>query len=91
MQKFLAQNFSWVNIPSGVILPSRFLHSSSHDQILMIIHNLDLVCTVFLPDEAYSVSVIDSDAVLPFSIGLKPFEPVAWRNSKVGQRSGRVN
>ena len=34
----------------------------------MIIHNLDLVCTVFLPDKTNSVLVIDSDAVLPGTI-----------------------
>ena len=57
----------------------------------MIIHNLNLVCTIFLPDETYSIFVIDPDTVLPRAITFESFKTVARRDSQVRERTGGVN
>jgi hypothetical protein len=57
----------------------------------MIIDNLNLVCTIFLPDETYSILVIDPDTVLSCPVALELFKAVAWWDSQVGERASGVN
>jgi hypothetical protein len=49
----------------------------------VVIGDLNLMCTVSLPDKANSELIVDSDAVLSRSISLKRFQPVARRNAKI--------
>ena len=47
--------------------------------LLVIIHNLDVVCSVGLPDKANAPLVVDPNAVLSFAIALQRLQSVAWR------------
>jgi hypothetical protein len=50
---------------------------------LVIVGDLDLMRSVRLPDEADSILIVDSDAVLTSSSPLECLQPVARRNAKV--------
>ena len=49
----------------------------------MIVHDLNRTRAVRRPDEADAVSVIDTNAVLPFAIAEKRLKPIARRDPEV--------
>jgi len=56
----------------------------------VIVHNFDLVGVAFAPTKADSPLVIDADAVLPLSVALESFKPIARRHSYLPQVCGCV-
>jgi hypothetical protein len=54
----------------------------------VIVHDFDLVGSVFLQDEADAVLVIDPDAVLAGSIVRQAFQSIGRRNPQVVEVSG---
>ena len=56
----------------------------------VIIDNLDVVRVAVPPHETDSIGFVYSDAVLPRSISLEGFQPVAWRHPQVVQRQRGV-
>lgn len=49
----------------------------------MIINNLHIIWSVFLPDKADSILIIDTNAVLTKTIPLQRFQTIAWWNTKI--------
>ena len=58
---------------------------------LMVVDNLDLICSPILPTEANSVPLVDSDTHLIFSIVLQLLQHVSGRYSKIIQVSRSVD
>jgi hypothetical protein len=56
----------------------------------MVVGNLDVEGVSILPAEADAVLVVDSDAVLPFSVALQGFELVAGNRGQIAQRGCAV-
>jgi hypothetical protein len=50
---------------------------------LVIVFDADFVRMSLLPEEGYSILIIDSDAVAPRLISFQPFQSVASRNREV--------
>jgi hypothetical protein len=67
-----------------------FVEQFSHVQLLVVVHNFNLVRTVLTPDKAHAPLVVDADAVLPLAVALQGFELVAGRNPQAGQLGGRM-
>jgi hypothetical protein len=51
----------------------------------VIVHDFNLVRTVFTPDKANTPLVVDADAVLILALASERFELIARWNSQVGQ------
>jgi hypothetical protein len=49
------------------------------------------MCSVWLPNKANPISIVDSNAVLSSSISLERFQPVSRRNPQVNQVDRRFN
>lgn len=49
----------------------------------MIIHDLNVVNSIILPDEAYPELIVDSYAALPMTIAFEVLQPVSGRNSEI--------
>jgi len=62
--------------PGGIAGPNQF-------GSLVIVFDADFVRMALLPEEGYSILIIDSDAVTPRSISFQPFQSVASRNREV--------
>ncbi len=56
----------------------------------MIIHDLDIVCVPFAPNEADTPLVVDPDAVLPLSVAVQGFQAISRRRYQVSQFRGAV-
>jgi hypothetical protein len=60
----------------------------------VIIHDLDVVCSVLLPGETDTPLIrkliLDANAVLALAGSLERLEPIAWRNANVLKPSGRL-
>jgi hypothetical protein len=54
---------------------------------LVVVDDLDILCSCVRPAKAQAKLVVHSDAVLTGPISLERFEPVAGRHSKVFKRS----
>jgi hypothetical protein len=54
----------------------------------MVICNFDFCYLTVSPDEAKSILVIDSYAVLPFSVSLESLQTIPWRHSQIIQFTG---
>lgn len=57
----------------------------------MIVHDLDVVRSVRLPDEADPPLVVDANAVLVFAVCLQRLQLVARRDAQAGQLAGGVD
>jgi hypothetical protein len=51
----------------------------------VIIHDLDIVCVPFAPNEADTPLVVDPDAVLPLSVAVQGFQAISRRRYQVSQ------
>lgn len=49
----------------------------------MVIHYLNIVRITIDPAEADPPLIVDSDAVLPFTIPVQRFQPISWRYPQV--------
>jgi hypothetical protein len=56
----------------------------------MIINNLDLMWTVFAPNENQAPLPVDPDGVLAAAVASQDFQPVARRKTKILQTLGGV-
>jgi len=54
-----------------------------HTRGLMVVRDLNFMCSICLPEEADAVLIVDSYAVLSDSIPFERFQPVSRRNAKV--------
>jgi hypothetical protein len=74
-----------------MVIISRLPPARSDHHVLVVVRNLHFMCSICLPNEAYAVLIVDSDAVLPNSISLERFQPVSRRNAKINQVDSRFN
>jgi hypothetical protein len=51
----------------------------------VIIHDLDIVCVPFTPNEAETPLVIDPNAVLSLSVAVQGFQTISRRRHQVSQ------
>jgi hypothetical protein len=51
----------------------------------MVIHNLDALNVVTLPDKTDAVLLIDANAVLSFPFAMQRLETIAWGNAEIRQ------
>ena len=58
---------------------------------LVVVDNLNLICSPILPTEANSIPLVDSDTHLAFSIVLQLLQHVSGRYSKIIQVSRSVD
>ena len=56
----------------------------------MIIHDLDIVCVAFEPDEADTRLVVDPNTVLSLSVAVQGFQAISRRRHQVTQFRGAV-
>lgn len=56
----------------------------------MIVHNLNVVCVIFSPDETDSPLIIDPNAVLALTIPSESLKTISRRNSKILKLFGCV-
>jgi hypothetical protein len=58
---------------------------------LAVVHDFHIPRRALAPLEAYPPLVIDADAVLAAPVAVQSFEPIAWRNSQMIKRLGRID
>jgi hypothetical protein len=56
----------------------------------MIIHNFDIVYIAGFPSEANPTLIVDTNAVLPFSVAFQCFKLIAGRLSEILKGSGAM-
>ena len=56
----------------------------------MVVHDFNVNCIAIHPNEAYSPLIVDSDAVLSFSVSPQRFQSIRWWNTQVVYRSSIV-
>lgn len=54
-------------------------------ELLVIVHNLNIVRVPLAPDETQAPSVVDTNTVLPFSVGMQCLQAIPRRRSQVTQ------
>jgi hypothetical protein len=54
-----------------------------HPSLLMVVHNLNVVCIPRAPAKADSPLIVDANAVLSLSVSLELFQVISWRDSEV--------
>jgi len=53
----------------------------------VVIGDLDIVCSIVLPDKADAELIVDSYAVLAAPVALQSLQPIPWRSSQVVERA----
>jgi hypothetical protein len=56
----------------------------------VIVHDLNIVCIPFTPNEAETPLVVDSDAIFPCSVAVQSFQAISGRRNQVSQFRGAV-
>ena len=56
----------------------------------MVVRDLHIVRGAFPPAKAYPILIVDTDAVLAFSVSLESFQMVARGNTQVAQSDGGI-
>lgn len=56
----------------------------------MVVNNLDLFRSNISPNEADAVTIIDTDAMLPFSVTAQGFQPVTRGYAELSDRIKQV-
>jgi hypothetical protein len=51
----------------------------------MVVDDLDFRRTLLGPYEAITGLIVDADRILTLTVAAQLFEPIAWRNAKVGE------
>jgi hypothetical protein len=54
----------------------------------MVIHDLDMFCTLFLPTEADAPLIVDTNAVLAGTVAFESFKAISGRNPQIVQPAG---
>jgi hypothetical protein len=57
----------------------------------MIVNDLDFVSIAVLPNEAYTILIVNPDAVLPQAAPLQRFQPIARKNRDIGECRGSMD
>jgi len=61
-----------------------------HIFLLVVVDDFNIHCLAATPSKANSVLVVDTDAVLAFSVATESFKPVARRCAEIVQCCGEV-
>src|SRR5450432_3627548 len=73
---------------SSRISPGCGLRSKS--ALAVVVDDLDMCRSSFIPYETDSPLVVDSDRMLPLAISPQCLKPIAGRNAKIDQRSSLI-
>ncbi|HXG69389.1 MAG TPA: hypothetical protein VNJ04_02110 [Gemmatimonadaceae bacterium] len=79
----ILRNPHWLEevVKQNVARVNRRELSSSHNKVLVIVYDLDIMGVTISPFEAHAPLIIDPNAVLTATSSFELLQPIAWRYS----------